>query len=285
MKIGMNLFLWTDCPRFDEHEKIVRYIKETGFDAAEFPVAMMDMEDIHRFSKLCDELGLERTAVCTMNPAECDPISEDPALREASITYLSDWCDRTIALGAHLLSGPFFQGLGRMSGKRRTQQEWDWALDVLGRAFRIAADKGVDIALEPLNRFEMYFVNTIADTRRFVEELGLPNVGILGDTNHGNIEEYDVAKAYASAMPYLKHVHVSESTRGTPGAGHAVPENFFSSLADAGYEGYLTIEAFTGGTTPSMIPALHLWNDSEDPADILCKKGYRFIRSHLDALA
>ena len=282
MKIGMNMFLWTDCPKFEEHEKIVRYIKEIGFDGVEFPVALMSMEDIYKFRDLCEELGLERTAVCTMNPEECDPISEDPALREASITYISQWCDKTLALGAHLLSGPFFQGLGRSAGHRRTEKEWDMALDVLRRAFSIANEKGVEIALEPLNRFEMYFANTIADAKKFVIELGLPNVGILGDTMHGNIEEYDVSKSYASAMPYMKHVHISESTRGTPGAGHAIPADFFQKMKDAGYEGYLTIEAFTGGTTPSMIPALHLWNDSEDPADVLCQKGYRFIRENLD---
>ena len=148
----------------------------------------------------------------------------------------------------------------------------------------MAGKKGVDIALEPLNRFEMYFANTIKDTKRFVQELNLPNVGILGDTMHGNIEEYHIEESYPAAMPYLRHIHISESTRGTPGAGHAIPKNFFQKLKDAGYDQYLTIEAFTGGTTPSMIPSLHLWNDSEDPADVMCAKGYRFIREHLDKL-
>lgn len=284
MKIGMNLFLWTDCPVYEKHADIIRYIKKIGYDGVEFPVAFMTMEDIGKFRVLCEELGLERTAVCTMDPAVCDPISEDKSLREASLSCISEWCDKTLALGATLLSGPFFQGLGRNAGRRRTQEEWDMALDVLRRAFQIAADKGVTIALEPLNRFEMYFANTISDAKKFVIELGLPNVGILGDTMHGNIEEYHIEESYPGAMPYLKHIHISESTRGTPGAGHAIPDNFFQKLYEAGYDGYLTIEAFTGGTTPSMIPALHLWNDSEDSADVLCAKGYRFIRSHLDAL-
>lgn len=285
MKIGMNLFLWTDCPKYEEHADLIRYIKKTGFDGVEFPVAFMTYEDIRKFRELCEELGLERTAVATMDPAVCDPISDDEVLREASVQIISDWCDRTVALGATLLSGPFFQGLGRFSGERRTKEEWDRALDVLGRSCRIAAEKGVTIALEPLNRFEMYFANTIAEAKKFVEELNLPNVGILGDTMHGNIEEYHIEESYPAAMPYLKHVHISESTRGTPGSGHAIPKEFFQNLKNAGYEGYLTIEAFTGGTTPSMIPALHLWNDSDDTADELCAKGYRFIREGLDHIS
>lgn len=281
MKVGMNLFLWTDKPEYDKHAKIIELIKKIGFDGVEFPVPLIETKDIEKFVKLCHELGLETTAVATIDPSIANPCSSDEKLREASIPLFEEWFDKTEGLGASLLSGPFFQALGTFTGKRRTEDEWKYSLDVCHRAFQIAADRNIEIALEPLNRFEMYFVNTLSEAKRFVKELKLPNVGLLGDTMHSNIEELDTVQAYVNSMPYLKHVHVSESTRGTPGSGHAIPEDFFTRIGEKGYDGYCTIEAFEGGTTPSMIPALHLWTDSPDTPEELARKGFKFIKSHM----
>jgi D-psicose/D-tagatose/L-ribulose 3-epimerase len=281
MKIGMNLFLWTDAPSFAEHADKVAFIKEVGFDGVEFPIESMSAGDIAAFAKQCEELKLERTCVAVFNPAKYNPISTDPALREAAIRAIDEFSSKTVDIGANLLSGPFFQGLGSFSGGAPTAEEWKYAQETLFEACSIAQKKGVRIALEPLNRFEMYFVNTLADTKRFVRELGLPNVGILGDTMHSNIEELDLVKAYEDACPELMHVHISESTRGTPGSGHAVPPELFSALKRKGYDGYFTIEAFSGGSTPSMIPALCLWRNPEDSVEQLVRKGYDFIKRNI----
>ena len=281
MKIGMNLFLWTDAPEFSRHSARVEFIQRVGFDGVEFPVERMSASDIAKFSEQCDALGLGRTAVAVFDPSKYDPISPDKALRDASIRALDEFSAKARDIGADLLSGPFFQGLGRFSGAAATRDEWNRALDTLGEACTLAGRRGIRVALEPLNRFEMYFANTLSDAQRFVRELDLANVGILGDTMHSNIEELNVPQAYADAMPELMHVHISESTRGTPGSGHGVPPALFGALKAAGYDGYLTIEAFSGGTTPSMIPALCLWRNPDDNDEEIARKGYEFIRSCL----
>jgi D-psicose/D-tagatose/L-ribulose 3-epimerase len=281
MKVGMNLFLWTDAVQYDKHRHLLDLIKGMGFVGVEFPVETMNVKDIEKFSAACDSIGLGRTAVAVFNPALYDPISPDASLRKAAVRAIGEWSEKTKMLGADLLGGPFFQGLGRLSGASPTEDEWKRALDTLHEGCSIAAANGIRIALEPLNRFEMYFVNTIAGAQRFIKELGLPNVGILGDTMHANIEELDVAGAYCGAMPHLFHVHISESNRGTPGSGHGVPAALFSGLKAAGYDGWLTIEAFHGGSTPSMIPALCLWKSCEDTPEEMARKGLEFIRSKI----
>ncbi|GHV76111.1 isomerase [Spirochaetia bacterium] len=284
MKIGMNLFLWTDAPEFGKHEGLIDLIGKIGFNGVEFPVEPMSGDSIGKFAKKCAALGLDRTAVAVLQPAKYDPASPDKALRQAAVKAIDEWSAKTIDLGANLLSGPFFQGLGRFSGAPVTAEEWKWSLDTLHEACTAAGKRGVKIALEPLNRFEMYFANTLGDAKRFVKELGLPNVGLLGDTMHSNIEELDVAQAYYDALPELIHVHISESTRGTPGSGHGVPPALFKKLKEGGYDGYLTIEAFSGGTTPSMIPALCLWRNPADSAEEIARKGYRFIHDSITAV-
>ena len=281
MKIGMNLFLWTDAVQYDKHRPLLDLIKGMGFDGVEFPVETMSTGDIEKFSAACDSLGLGRTAVAVFNPALYDPISPDVSLRKASVRAIGEWSEKTKMLGADLLSGPFFQGLGRFSGSPPTDEEWKRALETLREGCSKAAANGVRVALEPLNRFEMYMANTIAEAKRFVLELNLPNVGILGDTMHANIEELDVTGAYCGAMPHLFHVHISESNRGTPGSGHGVPETLIPALKKAGYDGWLTIEAFHGGSTPSMIPALCLWKSCDDTPQEMARKGLDFIRSKL----
>jgi D-psicose/D-tagatose/L-ribulose 3-epimerase len=205
-------------------------------------------------------------------------------MRQAAVRALDDWSAKAVDLGANLLVGPFFQGLGKFSGAPVTPEEWKRGLDTLHEACSLAGKRGVRIALEVLNRFEMYFVNTLEDGKRFVKELGLPNVGLLGDTMHSNIEELDLPQAFYNALPELIHVHISEGTRGTPGSGHAIPLELFRKLKEGGYDGYYTIEAFHGGATPSLISALHLWRNAADNAEEIALKGYKFIHDSIAAV-
>jgi len=281
MKIGMNLFLWTDAPNFAEHEHLVDLIGEIGFDGVEFPIETMSADSVKKFANKCDALGLGRTTVAVFDPSRFDPTSPDKTLRDAAVRAIDEWSAKTSDLGADLLSGPFFQGVGRFTGAPVTRDEWNRALDTLRLSCGLAEKRGVRVALEPLNRFEMYFANTLADAKKFVKEMDMPNVGLLGDTMHSNIEELDVAEAYYDALPELMHVHISESTRGTPGSGHGIPTALFRRLKDGGYDGYLTIEAFSGGTTPSMIGVLCLWRDPPDSAEDIARKGFKFVRDNL----
>ncbi|MCL6443759.1 MAG: sugar phosphate isomerase/epimerase [Alicyclobacillus sp.] len=280
MKIGMNLLLWTDRPTFGEHRTLIPTLKSWGFDGVEFPIASMSSSDILNFARLCDDLGMGRTAILALDAGEADPASSDARLRQAANDEIRRTADKAKVLGADIIVGPLFQGLGRFTGQAPTRDEWNYAVETIRQAASYAATMSISLALEPLNRFEMYMVNTMSDGALFVEEVGLRNVGLLADTHHGNIEEEDVARAWEKVGNYIYHVHISENHRGIPGSGHAIPLSIFETLQKIRYAGWLTIEAF-GNRVPGLISRLHLWRTLAQREEDIARLGIDFIRRNL----
>jgi D-psicose/D-tagatose/L-ribulose 3-epimerase len=132
------------------------------------------------------------------------------------------------------------------------------------------------LAIEPLNRFETYFLNSLSDTARFVDEANHPNLRMMADTFHANIEEKDPVGAIRSAGGRIAHVHVSENDRSTPGEGHVPWEGVFSALREIGYDGWLTVEAF-GRAMPEVAAATCIWRDMFPSAQHLATEARRFI--------
>ena len=169
IKVGMNLLLWSDNANYKEHSHLLDFCKEVGFDGVEFNVGVVhDAEDCVKFGEHATELGLDVTTVATFDPSVCNPISPDPAMRAKVFPEFKRCIDLSIALGSKLICGPLFQGLGYFSGARPTQQEWDWSIETMRPCFEYAQSKGITVAVEPINRFECYLLNTVADGVRYV---------------------------------------------------------------------------------------------------------------------
>lgn len=281
IKVGMNLLLWSDNCNFAEHSHLLNFCKEIGFDGVEFNVGVVnDFEECRKFGSLAGELGLDVTTVGTFDPAVCNPVSPDPEMRARTLPEFRKFVDLTLALGGSLICGPLYQALGYFTNARPTKQEWEWSVETMRPCFEYAREKGVTVAVEPLNRFETYLFNTVEEGVRYVREIGLENVGLLVDTMHSNIEELDMAAAYRKALPYIKHVHISENDRGVPGTGHACGKEIFDVFKNGDYNGYLTIEAFNLGA-PSLTGALHLWRTFAPSDDDLARQGHDHIRAML----
>ena len=131
---------------------------------------------------------------------------------------------------------------------------------------------GIEIGIEPLNRFETYFLNTAADAARLCEEIGSPRVGILVDTFHANIEEKSIGAALRHAGSHLKHLHVCENDRGIPGSGHVAWAEFFSTVAELGYDRWMTIESF-GFSLGGLSTAAAVWRDLAPTPDAIAFEG------------
>ena len=132
-------------------------------------------------------------------------------------------------------------------GRGATPAEWGWAVETLRTAAEYAATLGVTLAVEPLNRFETYFLNCAEQAVRLVDEVGHPGLGVLYDTFHANIEEKDPVGAVAVSGSRITHVHISENDRSTPGEGHVPWPETFAAVRASGYDGWLTVEAFGRG--------------------------------------
>ncbi len=274
MKLGMNLLLWTTEVQ-EEHYPVIQSLKQCGFDGVEVPVAPGTEADFGVHGRVLDDLGLERTAVFALDD-QANPISEEARVREAAVDALKEAIAKSRALGATRLVGPFHSAYKTFSGSGPTEDERSRSADVLRRAAEEAEQAGVVLAVEPLNRFECYLMNTVADARAVIDRVDHSHCGILYDTHHMHIEEKDVTDAVRRASDRIAHVHVSESDRGTPGSGQVAWVDTFRALQASGYDDWLVIEAFSRRDA-DFASAIHIWRDF-DPFDEVWHQGHAFIR-------
>lgn len=277
VKYGMNLLLWTDDPTGEAWLPLCERLAAMGFDGVELPVmGEVDPEAFRVLGRRLADMGLARTAVSVRGEAE-DPISPDPAVRRAALLATQRTIDCCDAAGAALLGGPLYAAIGRFSGAGPSADEWARSVECLRAATDYAANAGVTLALEFLNRFEIYLLNCAADTARFVGEIDHASCTVHYDTFHAHIEEKDPAAAIAACGDRLGHVHVSENDRGTPGRGQVDWATSFDALHEAGYEGWLTIEAF-GQALPGLAAATKIWRRMFDDEEGLAREGLAFMK-------
>ena len=275
MKYGVNTMVWTT--RVTEHHwPLLSRIKDWGFDGVELFLSPDEPADLPTARRMLDDLKLGRTT-CSVLPRDANPVSPQAEVRARGTDFLKRCVDRTAELGANLICGPLYAGLGVMTGKRRTEEEWKRAVDHLQAAADHAQQLGVMLCIEPLNRFETYFLNTQKDAARLVQAVGATNVKVHFDTFHANIEERHPVESLRAIAKELGHVHISENDRGIPGTGHNDWRGILSALQDVGYDGWLTIESFAQ-PEPDLAAAAAIWRDLAPSGDELALQGLQFIK-------
>ena len=283
MKIGMNMLLWTGHVT-EEHVPALKALKATGYDGVEVPVFDVSDEGHYRWlAGLLDDIGLERTVVALIPDEAHNPLAADAACRTRAEDHLKRVVDCTAVLGGQAIAGPWFQPLGVFSGDRPTEAELDRCAAVHRKVLPLMRAAGITPALEPLNRFEAYLLNTMDQAVAYAERVGEGGVGILYDTFHTHIEEKDPLAALhvLHASGNLTHVHISENDRGTPGRGHAKIRETIHALKALGYDGWLTIEAFGRGV-PELAAATRVWRDFFASPEEVITEGYAYIRQCWD---
>lgn len=279
MKIGMNLLLYTTEPDesfFPTGEKLQRM----GYDGLEWPIFGTDKKMARKIKKFNAETGLDATTITVFGPGE-NPIAADKTERKTAMSVLKKKIDVSAELGVKLLAGPITQPLGHFTGEGPTEDEFKRCVEFFQKAGEYAADTGITLVLEYLNRFEEYFINTAADTARLCAAINHPNVKMMVDSFHANIEEKNFYDPLITAKPYLVHIHISENDRGVPGSGNNIRwDDFFRGIRDVGYNGYLTIEAF-GQFLPALAAAAKIWRPLFRDPDDVARDGIAFVRKML----
>jgi D-psicose/D-tagatose/L-ribulose 3-epimerase len=255
VKLGFDLLLWTTHVT-EQHYPILDEIKAAGYDGAEIPIFEGRVEHFQKLGQHLKDAGLESTGIAVI-PAG-NAISPDASERQKALDGLKWLSDCTAALGAEIFAGPVHQQLGVFSGRGPTADEVKWCADVHKAAAQYAAQSGISISVEPLNRFECYFLNTMEQATELVKSVDEPNYGYLFDTFHTNIEENDVPALIRKTAGAINHVHITENNRGVPGAGHIRFQPIFDALRQSGYDGWLTVEAF-GSALPDLAAATKIW--------------------------
>ena len=282
MRFGINTFLWT--ANFGEQDfHLLPAIREHGFDGVEVSLFRPSGFQAAKIRRALEQNGLDCT-VCSVLTHGLSLIGDDAEVRRETITHLKNCIEAAAEANARIIAGPLYHPVGAFRGGRRTDDEWKRAVDAYRELGPVLAKHDVLLAIEPLNRFETYFLNTTSDAVALCEEVGHPNVGILWDTFHANIEEKDLAGALFQAAPHLKHVHTCENDRGTPGTGHVDWAGVFGALERAGYDGWLTIESF-GFAAGDLAAAASIWRDLAPTTEEIAWDGIRFLKQNCAAAA
>ncbi|MGC5286308.1 sugar phosphate isomerase/epimerase family protein [Micromonospora sp. DT231] len=279
--IGVNPWVWASPVDDEALAALIPRIASFGFDAVELPIEQPGDWDPVRTRDLLAEHGLVAAGVCAAFSPGRELVDAAPAVVESTVAYLKGCVASAAAVGAGCVGGPVYASVGRtwrMSPAARAACYADFRR-ALAPVAEQAGELGVSIGVEALNRYETSVVNTIEQTVELID--GLPSsVGIMIDTYHMNIEEADPYAALAAAGPHIKHVQVSGSNRGAPGADHFDWPRFFTVLRDTGYQGAICIESFTAENEAIAVAAA-IWRPLAPSQDRLATDGLRYLREIL----
>lgn len=250
-----------------------------GFDAVEIAVEDPAVIDANAVEKGLKEFGLQPVVCAAFGPTR-DLTNNDPAIHENCFAYIRSCFDLCNAWDASFLAGPMYSAVGkaRMVPTEQRKREWDLAVKNLRLVCEMAEARKLQIALEPLNRFESDLVNTAADVIRLVDDISHPAAKIMLDGFHMNIEEPDIEKAIISTGDKLIHFQVSENYRGTPGTGQTRWDAYKRGLEALNYNGVVSIESFTP-ENKELAGAVCFWHPMAESQDKFASEGLGFLKN------
>lgn len=277
VRIGIDLRLWGTTGA--QQLPLLEVLLEQGYEGVEIPLAGQGDSALKLLSVALDDLDLA-VVTNTRLPPTANPIDSSAVVRNRALDYLKARVDETASLGASLLTGGLFQAQGVLTGAPPTDREWDWSRRCLREAAEYAQGMGVSLALEFQSRFDAHLVNTATAASRLCTDIGLPNVGVLYNTFHAHLEEFNPARALPSAGEHLLHIHLSESHRGELGRGQVQWNETFATLDFLDYQGWLMVQALGVNSCPEPHPA-NIWRNSFDTPEQLSADAIALVRQVL----
>ncbi|WP_382308012.1 sugar phosphate isomerase/epimerase family protein [Herbiconiux sp. UC225_62] len=280
-RFGISSFLLASPFRDDDVDEQFTYAREAGFDVFEVCVEDPAVLSADALNRAASRTGLE-VSVCGAFGPDRDISHEDAAVRRLGIEYVELCIDLAVEVGSPHVAGPMYSATGkaRMLAPAERRQQREWAAESLRELGDYAGERGVLLAVEPLNRFETDLVNTVEQGLELFALAGRENVGFMLDTFHMNIEEKHLGDAIRTAGDKVFHFQVSENDRGTPGSGHVPWGETWQALDDIGYRGSIVIESFLP-TVVEIARAVSLWREIEVSMDALARDGLAFLQREL----
>lgn len=268
MKHGIYYAYWEKEWRAD-YRPYIEKVAKLGFDVLEIactPLVEYSDQQLAEIRAIAADHGVTLTAGHGPSPAH-NLASADPAVRANGHAFYVDLLQRLAKLDARLLCGGIYS-YWPIDYTKPLDKPSDWARSVesIAKLAPIAEDQGIVLALEVMNRFDNYILNTVAEANQFLGEIDHGSVKLHLDTFHMNIEEDSVGGAIRQAGQNLVHIHVCEGNRKLPGEGKFPWREFADALHEINFTGNLVMEPFVkmGGTVGNETK---IWRDLSGGAD------------------
>ena len=246
-KLGIFMNFW-EKNWVADHAKYIKKVAKIGYDILEFqaqPLLEMTDEHIRELKRIADGEGVTLTYSLGLDP-NYDVSSLDEQKRKGGVKYLQNIIKKMKVGGGTLLSGVSYAGWGTPGVVMDDKTPyWSQSVKSMKEIIKTAEDCGVTYCVEAVNRFETCLINTAKEALQYVAEIESPNIGILLDTYHMNIEESNIADAIRLVgAEKMKNFHTGENNRTAPGRGHLNWDEIFGTLAEIGYKGPIVSEPF-----------------------------------------
>jgi D-psicose/D-tagatose/L-ribulose 3-epimerase len=276
--IGINTFVWHSPINTEELIAVARRIAGWGFDAIEIPLEQEGDWDPVAAGAVFEEVGLTPIVGAVWPPGR-ELVAADPDVIERTQGYVRHCVDVAVAAGSTAVIGPIYASVGRLW--RISQDDRRTIVRDLRENLRPVADyageRGVRLAIEPLNRFETSLFNTTAQLLEVIEGLPEESVGLNLDTFHMNIEEKSIPEALRAAGDRLIHLHTCGNDRGAPGRDHIDWDGIKAALLEIAFDGAFGIESFTPDND-TIATAAAIWRPLAESPDALAQDGLAFLQ-------
>jgi D-psicose/D-tagatose/L-ribulose 3-epimerase len=271
-RFGAHAFVWVGDWNSETGRVAIESAARAGLDSLEIPLLRPERFDAPLARQQLADNGLRATFSLVL-PAG----AHMPSHPREAVDFLRRAVDKVAEVGSDFLSGVIYAELGKFSGAPPTRQERETCAGALREVAEYARQRAITLALEPVNRYETYLLNTIHDTLEMIDAIGTGDVTVHADTYHMNIEEAGFRQAIEEAGPRLGYIHCSESDRGIPGQGNVHWDEVFAGLAAIDYRGPLVLESFAT-VSPDLAAATCMWRKPSYTSDDLAREGVRFLR-------
>jgi D-psicose/D-tagatose/L-ribulose 3-epimerase len=272
MLFGAHAFIWAGEWTPEGAQKAIGGAAEAGLDFVEIPLLRPESIDITATRALLDRYSIGCT--CSLGLPKAAHL---PSAPEKAQSFLESAVDVAAGLEASVLCGVLYAHLGTLTGRPPEQEELEDVARVLKNVARYAAERGVSLGVEAVNRYETYLINLAEQANAMLDRVGEPNVFVHLDTYHMNIEEKGFYEPIVSLGSRLGYMHLSESDRGTPGTANVHWDEVFRGLEDIDYDGYLVMESFAA-INEDLAGATALWRDVVGDPETLIRDGLGFLR-------
>lgn len=278
-KFGAYALIWTS--NFTDKElSLFDKLKAMEFDGIEIPLGKPFLKTLPKsgIKKKMEETGI-KCVFSTGLDEKRNIISPDQSKRNQGVEYLKKCVEVAAEFGSDVLGGVLYAPWGGFTGLGRTLSEWEFCKESLLKVAEFAKSRKIVLAIEPVNRFESYFLNTASDTKRLVGEIDSSNVRMQLDTFQMNIEENSMYEAIKVAGSLLYHFHCCASHRGIPGTGHVEWDEVFKALREVNYSRWLVIESFTPKIIKGFGRQTAVWRKLAPSADAIAEQGLKFLKT------
>lgn len=220
----------------------IRKAAEYGYHGVELALRRKEDVDAPALRHLLKQYGMEVSCISTgqvFADLGLYLTNPDKAQRQEALRVLGELVELAAEFGGMVNLGRCRGFIAPNQDKREATDLFLSSLDVLLPA---AKSLGVTVIIEPVNRYEINFINSVEECAELLREVPHTNIGIMPDVFHMNIEDVHIGGALAENAALIKYVHLADSNRLAPGWGHLDFNAVFAGLRQGGYDGWVSIE-------------------------------------------